>query len=99
MIFRLITGFGTILEKPMNLSLLIFQKQNEFRAIIDFPDKGKEYTSDELWPFFTARIPTLNQPYHFKKIARANADKDDPVQLLRIFGNETITNPYRFQAI
>jgi HipA-like protein len=67
--------------------------------IIDFPDIEKSYTNQQLWPFFAARIPSLNQPYQIKKIERAKINKDDAVGLLKLFGNETITNPYRLLAI
>ncbi len=63
--------------------------------IIDFPDFNKGYTSKDLWPFFAARIPTLNQPYHFKKIKKAKIKDDDSVELLKLFGRDTITNPYK----
>ena len=76
-----------------------FKKNNVFSPIIDFPDKDKVYTSPELWPFFASRIPSLNQPYHDKKIKQANADKNDSVALLRLFGKNTITNPFRLSPI
>lgn len=72
-----------------------FKKNPDLNPIINFPDKQKVYNSPELWPFFATRIPALNQPYQFKKIAKANANKEDSVALLKIFGSETITNPYR----
>jgi HipA-like protein len=75
-------------------------KKNEILApIIDFPDKDKVYTSPELWPFFASRIPSLNQPFHDKKIKKANADKNDSVALLRLFGKNTITNPFRLSPV
>jgi hypothetical protein len=67
--------------------------------ITDFPDKQKIYTNQQLWPFFASRIPTLNQPYQLKKIERAKINKNDSVGLLKLFGSETITNPYRLFAL
>lgn len=72
-----------------------FKKNSYLKPIIDFPDVNKEYECAELWPFFATRIPALNQPYHYKKIMRANASKDDTVALLKIFGSKAITNPYK----
>jgi HipA-like protein len=63
--------------------------------VIDFPDLNKVYSSKDLWPFFATRIPTINQPYHLKKIKKANIQEDDSVELLKLFGKETITNPYK----
>ncbi|MEI6577823.1 MAG: hypothetical protein WCO63_16740, partial [Bacteroidota bacterium] len=83
--FRL--TFGTLLIGILTYhqDIWTFEYSNEFRKngkinpIIDFPDITKEYTSAELWPFFAARIPALNQPYQFKKIARAKANRNDSV--------------------
>jgi len=96
-------SFGELLIGRLNYSegIWTFKYSDDFRQngninpIIDFPDITKEYTSAELWPFFAARIPALNQPYQFKKIARAKANRNDSVALLKIFGHETITNPFR----
>jgi hypothetical protein len=66
---------------------------------MDFPDKNKVYTNDQLWPFFASRIPSLNQSFQFKKIHKANVKQDDSVGLLRLFGNKTITNPFRLLAL
>jgi HipA-like protein len=76
-----------------------FRKEKGLNPIIDFPDKEKIYTNNQLWPFFASRIPTLNQPFQLKKIRKANIREDDSVGLLRLFGNETITNPFILQAI
>jgi len=72
-----------------------FKMKHEINPIIDFPNINKIYENDELWPFFATRIPTLNQPFQFKKIRKANIDKDDSVALLKLFGNESINNPFR----
>lgn len=78
-----------------------FQYSDEFRKvsrtipIIDFPDLNKKYLSKDLWPFFATRIPTLNQPYHYKKIKKAEINEDDSVELLKLFGRHTITNPFK----
>ncbi|MCK4920707.1 MAG: HipA N-terminal domain-containing protein [Bacteroidales bacterium] len=72
-----------------------FKNNPSVKPIIDFPDLKKKYSNNNLWPFFATRIPTLNQPYHLKKIRKANISKDNSVALLKLFGNETITNPFR----
>jgi hypothetical protein len=61
-------------------------------GIIDFPNVDKVYTNEVLWPFFAARIPSINQPYQVKKIEKAKINRNDPVALLKLFGLETITN-------
>jgi len=76
-----------------------FRKNQVINPIIDFPDPDKVYTNKQLWPFFASRIPSLNQSFQFKKIDKAKIKKDDSVGLLRLFGNETITNPFRLLAI
>lgn len=76
-----------------------FRKDQVINPIIDFPDPEKVYTNEQLWPFFASRIPSLNQSFQFKKIDKAKINKDDSVGLLRLFGNETITNPFRLLAL
>jgi HipA-like protein len=76
-----------------------FRKDQVINPIIDFPDPDKVYTNEQLWPFFASRIPSLNQSFQFKKIRKANIKQDDSVGLLRLFGNETITNPFRLLAL
>jgi HipA-like protein len=82
-----------------------FKYSDEFRTnqvinpIIDFPDPDRIYTNEQLWPFFASRIPSLNQSFQFKKIDKAKIKQDDSVGLLRLFGNETITNPFRLLAL
>jgi HipA-like protein len=83
----------------------IFTYSDEYKQkplitpILNFPDPNKVYKNDQLWPFFASRIPTLNQPFHYKKIAKAKISKDDSVGLLKVFGSETITNPFKLQAL
>ncbi len=76
-----------------------FRKNQAINPIIDFPDPDKVYTNKQLWPFFASRIPSLNQSFQFRKIDKANIKQDDSVGLLRLFGNETITNPFRLLAL
>ncbi|HYX07376.1 MAG TPA: HipA N-terminal domain-containing protein [Bacteroidales bacterium] len=74
-------------------------KESNLQAIIDFPKLNKEYESNQLWPFFASRIPALNQPFQFKKIEKAKIDKNDSVALLKLFGNKTITNPFKLLPV
>jgi HipA-like protein len=72
-----------------------FISKKPFAPIRDFPDTQKKYQASELWPFFATRIPSLNQPFHLKKIEKANIDKNNEVSLLKVFGKDTITNPFQ----
>lgn len=76
-----------------------FQENIFINLITDFPDINKEYRNSELWPFFSSRIPTLNQPFQLKKLKKHRIEKTDPVGLLKIFGNESINNPYRLVSL
>lgn len=69
--------------------------KNQFVSpLIDFPIIDKTYEFEELPPFFAARIPNLNQPFHMKKLLKYKGDKNDLVSLLEIFGRKSINNPY-----
>lgn len=100
-VFHLYNGtllIGTLIYDGENWK---FNYSDDFKAVariipvIVFPDFNKEYISKDLWPFFATRIPSLNQPYHYKKIKKANIQEDDSVELLKLFGKDTITNPFK----
>jgi HipA-like protein len=71
-----------------------FKKQDDLRPIVQFPDKNKMYKNEELWPFFTVRIPGLKQPEIQHIIESENIDRTNEVELLKRFGEKTISNPY-----
>jgi len=71
-----------------------YKKEQFIKPLIDFPIIEKNYEFEELPPFFAARIPNLNQPFHFKKLIKHNGDKNDLVSLLEIFGQKSINNPF-----
>jgi HipA-like protein len=100
-IFNLYFGDQLIGILTYDNSIWTFRYSDEYIAnqnlkpIIDFPDPEKTYHSEQLWPFFATRIPTLNQPFQLKKVRKAKIKANDSVGLLRLFGNETITNPFK----
>ncbi|MFH5886188.1 HipA N-terminal domain-containing protein [Halalkalibaculum sp. DA3122] len=71
-----------------------FKEQDELRPIVQFPDTSKVYENEELWPFFTIRIPGLNQPEIEHILESENIDRSNEVELLKRFGEKTISNPY-----
>ncbi len=73
-----------------------FKQQNEINAIVDFPNKNKIYQSRELFPFFAFRIPSL-QRLKLQKIVSENITTDE-VSLLKMFGKQSIANPYHLVA-
>jgi HipA-like protein len=73
-----------------------FKEQNSISAIVDFPDKNKIYKSSALFPFFASRIPSL-QRLKIQKVVSENITKDE-VSLLKMFGKQSIANPYQLIA-
>ncbi|MEZ4797639.1 MAG: HipA N-terminal domain-containing protein [Flavobacteriaceae bacterium] len=76
-----------------------FKKNPFVLPLIDFPDIDKVYEFEELMPFFAARIPNLNQPYHEWKLDKYEGDKTSLVSLLKIFGEKSINNPFHLKYI
>jgi len=76
-----------------------FRAQKNVRPIIDFPDKAKKYVSDDLWPYFTSRIPALEQPSVQQVLDKEQVSAEDEVGLLRLFGKRTITNPFELKLV
>jgi hypothetical protein len=85
-----------------------FRYSPEFRAqvrtpggldpLVDFPDPDRVYRSDDLWPFFIARIPSVAQPQVLAEIQRRGLDQRSAPQLLRAFGERSIANPFLLRA-
>jgi len=71
-----------------------FKRQSAVKPVVDFADVDKRYESDELWPFFAMRIPSLQQPGVKKIIEQEDLDKHNHVQLLKRFGRKTVANPF-----
>lgn len=73
----------------------VFRKRSDLRPLVQFPDKAQIYSSEELWPFFGMRIPSLKQPSIAKIVDAEHIQSDDRVALLRRFGRRTISNPFQ----
>jgi len=76
-----------------------FQMQNDILPLIDFPDKMHEYQSNQLWPFFSYRIPGLNQPAVQEILKHESIDSNNEIALLKKFGRVSIFNPYMLNSI
>ncbi len=71
-----------------------FKSQSKIGAIIDFPKKDKKYEESYLWPFFAHRIPGLGQPKIQEILKEEQIDPKNEIDLLRRFGQRSITNPF-----
>ena len=69
-----------------------FKQQERIKPLLDFPNVNKSYTSEELYPFFTQRIPGVGQNVR-------KTDNLNEVDLLKKFGKQTISNPFVLQAV
>lgn len=68
-----------------------FKQQGKIKPLLDFPNVNKVYISEELYPFFTQRIPGAGQ--NVRKSENLNE-----VDLLKKFGKQTISNPFVLQS-
>lgn len=75
-----------------------FKNQDKINPLPDFPDVEKKYRNDELWPFFLIRIPSLKQPKVQKIISKEEIDSSSQVELLKRFGEKSISNPFQLKA-
>ena len=76
-----------------------YKKEQFIAPIMDFPVVDKLYEMKDLPPFFASRIPSINQPFHYKKILKNNGDVNDLVSLLEIFGTKSINNPFILKMV
>ncbi len=65
------------------------------QPLLEFPDPHKLYSSSDLWSFFLTRIPSIAQPQIREEIERQGLDATNAAQLLRAFGERSISNPFR----
>jgi HipA-like protein len=68
-----------------------FKQQSEVAPITDFPDRDRDYTSKNLWPFFALRIPSINQPQVRDYLKEHNPSEE---MLLNRFGRSSASNPF-----
>jgi HipA-like protein len=71
-----------------------FKVQSKIDALVDFPKKSQIYEASYLWPFFAHRIPGLGQPQIQRIIKEEHLNPKNEIDLLRRFGQKTITNPF-----
>lgn len=71
-----------------------FKRQSEILPLSNFPNKETVYTSEELWPFFASRIPSVAQLEGMVKTKKEELTERNEVSLLRKYGQRTITNPF-----
>lgn len=74
-------------------------KENKLTPISGFPDLDKVYKSEELWPFFSSRIPSLARKSIQDKIKKKGLSENNYLELLSFFGKRTITNPFELKNI
>lgn len=76
-----------------------FLEQGYIKPLIGFPNIHKEYRSKQLWPFFSSRIPSADQPYVQEKVRCKHLDVTNSAEMLKEFGERTITNPFALMAV
>ena len=83
----------------------VFEYSNDFKESVgikpltNFPDVDKTYVSENLWPFFSARIPSLSRSRVKQAAEKQGIEENDLIGLLDRFGRKTITNPFELIAL
>lgn len=80
-------------------SEFVFRYDSDYRGapISAFPDTGREYRSEHLWPFFTVRIPPLDREDMRREIANQSLRDDHVIEILGSVARVSVTNPYEFK--
>jgi len=76
-----------------------YKESTGIKPLAGFPDISKQYKSDELWPFFSSRIPSLARNKVKNKIQEEGIQENDILALLNRFGRRTITNPFELLSV
>lgn len=75
-----------------------FKAQDRVSPLVAFPDLEKTYESEELWPFFAVRIPSLARPEVVRTVEQENLDYHDSAAMLRRFGERSIADPFELKS-
>ena len=75
-----------------------FRAQDKIVPLIEFPDVNRVYRTEELWPFFSTRAPSLKRTDILPILEAEQIDPNDEAALLKRFGRRTITNPFELVA-
>ena len=70
---------------------------SDFPPIPGFPEKGREYRSYHLWPFFDVRLPSVKRADIQQLIRDRQLDEGDTLRMLGELGRKTITTPYELE--
>jgi hypothetical protein len=73
-----------------------FKNQHEIAPIVSFPDVNTVYKSENLWSFFTSRIPDV---VNSSSTLKEEKNNDNYVQQLKTYGRKSITNPFDLLAV
>jgi len=76
-----------------------FKETKGIKTLAGFPNIETTYISEELWPFFLSRIPSLSRERVKKLIEEEGIEENDLLALLSRFGKRTITNPFELLAV
>lgn len=75
-----------------------FKQQDDVKPIVNFPSPDRVYRSEYLWPFFTLRIPSLDQPSVKRLLGDHRKEPPGEVEMLKTFGRRTAANPFELQV-
>ncbi len=75
-----------------------FKAQNRVKPLVAFPNVEKTYTSQELWPFFAIRIPSIARPEVVRTVEQEELDYEDSAAMLRRFGGRSIADPFELES-
>lgn len=68
------------------------------KPLANFPTLDKKYVSEDLWPFFASRIPSLSRKRVKALVDAKGIKENDLLSLLKLFGTRTVANPYVLKA-
>jgi len=74
-----------------------FRSQHDFQHLTDFPYLDRDYSDEQLWPFFAQRIPSRQQPAVQRFMRKNQLEEIDEATLLKEFGRRTVANPFELE--
>ncbi len=73
-----------------------FIKSSGARPISAFPDFQEEYRREDLWPFFSVRLPPVDREDVRRVLEERHIPESDVLRILAEVSSRGVSSPYRF---
>ena len=74
-----------------------FAETTDIPPLPGFPDRGKAYRSQDLWPFFISRLPPSDRPDVQAVIREQGIEPENALEMLGKLSKRAVSSPYELE--